>query len=50
MERGVGGADSEGAKVKVVGARNLVLVVEPYAGSGVSLAMPAEDEGVSSPG
>jgi membrane-bound serine protease (ClpP class) len=35
----------QGARVKVVGAKNLVLVVEPYAGSGVSLAMATEEEG-----
>ena len=34
----------KGTRVKVVGARNLVLVVERHAGSGVSLAMSADEE------
>ncbi len=35
----------QGVRVKVVASRNLVLVVEPYAGSEVSLATATEEEG-----
>ena len=35
----------QGARVKVVASKNLLLVVEPYAGSGVSLATATEEEG-----